>query len=580
MHWRRRLHLSPSWKRTLWLAQALSIPLLLVLVILMVHRQALAHAPAPAVVQSDLAPVQVLHLALPGVTPTVDPALVADQQGYLISSLLYSGLVRLVYQPAAPLANRYTVVPALARRWTISPDHRTYTFYLRSGVRFSNTKHDWLTAADVVYSLKRSLNPQLNSPAAATYLSDIVGATRYLEGRSRTIAGIRALNAHTVQITVRWPVPYFLMELAYPTAFIVDRHQIQRYGAQGWYAHLAGTGPFRVKSWTPGVGMVLVRNRYYPGPRPKLSEIDISFTPVSSAIHAFKSGAADIIAVPMRGWTEAAKLKGFELTTALAIYGVYENYRVKPFNNHTVREAFALATNRSTLIRSTFGWRAVPFAGYIPFGEAGYDPSLRVAPYEPARARWLWHRYWSRLHRKHKPVPAITLAYANEPDQARLAKALVKMWRRVLHVKIALQALMPNVLQTSIQSGSLQLYLSDWFADYPDPHDWLSVPWKTGQPENTVHFTDARFDALMDAADETWAPSVRTQLDDRAQQRLVSENAWLPLYIPERAALVRETVHGVELTGYGLLPSGGDWANVYLTRSHTAIKLGRLSHSW
>src|SRR5205823_3647347 len=121
-----------------------------------------------------------LRLAIANSSPTVDPALVADEENVQLASLLYSGLVRL--DPS------YQVVPDAAAKYSVSPDHKTYTFYLRKGLKFSNG--DPVTASDFEFSITRSLNPVLKSPSAPTYLLDIKGARAMLDGKAKSVSGV------------------------------------------------------------------------------------------------------------------------------------------------------------------------------------------------------------------------------------------------------------------------------------------------------------------------------------------------------------------------------------------------------
>src|SRR5438067_6481939 len=129
-------------------------------------------------------PATMLRLAIPDASPTVDPAMVPDEENVQLAGLLSSGLVR--------LDASYHVLPDVASSWTLSRDHRTYTFHLRHGLRFSNG--DPLTARDFQFSMTRALNPALNSPSAPTYLLDIQGASAFLAGKAKKLRGIKVVD--------------------------------------------------------------------------------------------------------------------------------------------------------------------------------------------------------------------------------------------------------------------------------------------------------------------------------------------------------------------------------------------------
>ena len=108
---------------------------------------------------------------------TLDPALVEDTTSSEYVAKIFVGLVS--------LDNELRVRPELAERWEVSPDGKTYTFYLRADARFQDGRP--VTAGDVKYSLERACDPQLGSNVAATYLGDIEGVRERLAGKAAEI---------------------------------------------------------------------------------------------------------------------------------------------------------------------------------------------------------------------------------------------------------------------------------------------------------------------------------------------------------------------------------------------------------
>lgn len=497
----------------------------------------------------------VLRLSLPDTSPTVDPAMVADEQNVELADLLYSGLVRL--DPS------YHVVPDAAARWTVSRDRRTYTFQLRPGLRFSNG--DPLTAQDFAFSITRSLSPALDSPSALTYLQDIQGAIPFRSGAAKTVRGLKVVNRYTLVITVRWPVPYFLLELTYPTSYALDKKLIKKDGNFGWYANPVGSGPYRLKSWTPNTDMILVLNKNYTGPIPPLRQIRVSFSSLSAEnVYRYVNRSLDVASLcpadrAVRGQP------GVHETEMLGVSGLYMNMKRKPFNNSAVRRALTEALDRTSIVSHAMGSSVTPFGGFVPPGVSGYDPGLKSLPYDVRLARKTLAAGDGR-----KRLPSITLYYADDPCTpriARLARTIAQTWRKNLHLKIDTQAVTDNTLLARAQSDSLPLYLSGWTADYPDPHDWLSLQWQSGALDNTVHYHNDRFDLLTEQADVTWDPARRSALFNRAQQVLADDAAWIPLYVPHRVDYMSPSVRNLAVTGFGLIPRGGSWAEVQVKSS-------------
>ena len=133
--------------------------------------------------QTELATSNEYRVPLTGEPTTLDPALFSDVYAMQVANNLYDGLVE--------FDQDLNVVPAIARRWKISRDHRTYTFFLREGVTFHNGRE--VNAGDFVYSFTRVLDPNIKSPAAGFFLN-IKGAEAFQEGKVDAVSGLQALG--------------------------------------------------------------------------------------------------------------------------------------------------------------------------------------------------------------------------------------------------------------------------------------------------------------------------------------------------------------------------------------------------
>jgi oligopeptide transport system substrate-binding protein len=496
--------------------------------------------------------VQSLRIALPA-GPRVDPALVEDEENVELANLLYAGLVR--------LDASYRVVPSGAASYSISPDHRHYTFRLRPGLRFSNG--DPVRAEDYKFSIVRSLDAGVKSPTAPVYLLDIQGAGDYLTGKVKTVSGITVVNTHTLRITTRWPVPYFLMELTYPTSYALDEKAIRKLGPMdntAWYSHPIGSGPYRLKSWIPNSKMVLVPNKYFAGPVPAVKQIVVSLGSLQgTGLDLYNYVRKNLDVANLDYDSTLIGQKGVRETKSLIIDGIYMNVKVAPFGDRRVRRALTMALDRNSLVSAALGRTVTPFGGYVPVGEAGYNAHLKLLPYDVAKARL---ELKAAGFPNGKGFPSMTLSYAASPGLARLVQAVAQQWRTALNIHVSTKGLVQNVLLTKQAQNSLPLYLSGWTADYPDPHDWLSLQWKSDAINNNMHYSNKTFDDDVAAADVTWDYRRQQQLYNAAQESLVQDAAWLPLYIPHRLTYIRPNVDNLSLTGYGVMPRTGSWAQV------------------
>ncbi len=149
----------------------------------------------------------ILFLASGGEPRDLDPTTNIGSAESRIISALFEGLVRVS-------GDGKKIMPAAAESWEISPDGLTYTFHLRSGLKWSNG--DPVTADDFLYGFRRVLEPAVAAEAAQQAMP-ILGATDYAEGRSKDInaVGLRVIDPRTFEIRLAHPAPYFLGELAF-----------------------------------------------------------------------------------------------------------------------------------------------------------------------------------------------------------------------------------------------------------------------------------------------------------------------------------------------------------------------------
>ncbi|MCH8206770.1 MAG: hypothetical protein IH956_07170, partial [Chloroflexi bacterium] len=184
--------------------------------------------------------------------PTLDPHLTSDTTSAFLVVEIHAGLVA--------LSPDLQLVPDIAERWERSADGLVYTFYLRPYARFHDGKP--ITAQDFKWSLERAARPETGSPVADTYLNDIVGAKAVFDGDTTDLSGVKVIDDHTLQITIDAPKAYFLAKMTYPTAYVLDRENVES-GGRNWFDSPNGAGPFRLKEYRIGERIVLERNDLY-----------------------------------------------------------------------------------------------------------------------------------------------------------------------------------------------------------------------------------------------------------------------------------------------------------------------------
>lgn len=200
-------------------------------------------------------PAQEFKLRLSANPTTLDWNLAhTSQETYILMNLM-EGLVELDAQMKPE--------PALAERWTLASQGKTYTFFLKPGILWSDSKP--LSAKHFQDSWLRLLSPETDSPYAHL-LFGIRGARAFHEGtlKDPKKVGISVINSLQLKVELEEPLSYFPQILSFWVTFPIRLDLIQKHGTQ-WTRpeHLASLGPYLLEAWKPGEKIRMKRNPKY-----------------------------------------------------------------------------------------------------------------------------------------------------------------------------------------------------------------------------------------------------------------------------------------------------------------------------
>ena len=565
-----------TWKRLL--------PIFLCLLSILLAGCDLGNNPAPTVKKLVKAPAdrQVYTVPQVGVTDitTLDPALVlsTDQTSMSAIQMIYTGLVQ--------LDDKLQVQPQLAQSWNVSPDGLNYTFHLNKAMKFSDGTP--LTSADVAYSIDRALQPATKSTVAPIYLSLIKDSDKLLGGFIPTLIDDSLItpDANTLIITIRKRAPYFLAMLTYPCSFVVEKHLIDSYKT-AFTDHLTeggSSGPFKVAQFTHGKEIDFAPNADYYGPHPQLHKVVFPFYQQSdNAYHDYQIGQVDTTGVPVSTFVTDKKRSDFHQIPQLWINYYTMNYLVKPFDNIHIRQAFALAINKTTIANNVWKGTVVPTNHIVPEGMPGYNPDLsgpdgtQSLKGNPEQAKTLLQM--GLKEEKIATLPPIKLTYATSTSVAYFDQevtTMIKMWHDVLGVTVTADPIDYNSLLTQVtlatgNASGLQFWGLTWVAEYPDPQDWLTRQFDSGVPNNNMNYGQntssdvARQQYLqqqLENADSNGQEEARFKIYQGAEQQLVNDVAWMPMEQVTLTFLRKATVVGIVDNAQGIIPPN-DWATIY-----------------
>ncbi len=483
---------------------------------------------------------------------TFDPAMVQDGTTIDMMQNVFEGLVQ--------WTTSNTLAPALAVKWSVSPNGLVYTFHLRPNVKFQDGSA--FTASDVYASMRRALDPKLGSPVALTYLGDIAGAAEVSAGKTTTLTGVKVVNPSTVQITITKPKAYWMDTLTYPTAYVVSPKETappNHILSADEVMRGAGTGPFQVQSYQKDFKVTLTANKtYWDGP-PRIAGIERPIIKDAGTRHAqYASGSIDILQYETQGDLQAdlqdpALKAQVQYFSRAATFYIGLNQKAFPaFKDVRVRQALAYATDKEKIRHVALNDRNDLAQDILPEGIPGYDPNFRGIPYDPAKARVLLA---SAGYPGGKGFPSIPMTYRESyPDLAKTVDLLRQMWADNLGVKIVPRVSEWGAMLAREDQNVLECYHIRWAADYLDPQDYYSTLLRTGSIEDHVVYSNPQFDALCDRADVEQNKTKRMALYRQAARIAADEAPMIPLYYQKDIELVKPYVHNIDDSLMGHLP--------------------------
>ena len=472
--------------------------------------------------------------------PSLDPGLATDTTS--------ANILQNIMDPLVKLGSDLKPVPSLAQSWTESDGGKTVTFKLRSDGRWTNG--DPVTANDFEYSWKRTISPELAADYAYQFFG-IVGAQEYNSCKSncdalRDKVGVKATDAHTLQVKLTSPQPWFVQQVAHTSFLAVNKKTVEKFGDKWTEAkNIVTDGPFKLASWQHDSRIDLVKN---PDWR---DASDVSLERVNgrmisdgtTAVQAFEAGEVDVTAsLPPDEIPRLKDTPEYDNYAALGTY--YYGLNTKNIPDVKQRRAMALAIDRQTIIDNIAQADQVPAEGYTPKGMPGFDTIDPHSPWLPASGDM--EKAKDLMSQVQSPKKSITLWYNEDPAHKQIAVAVQSMWKQ-LGINVTLKAQEfaqyleflgppPNKAVDAFRLG--------WIGDYVDAMNFLEQ-WTCDSGNNNTNYCDKSYDALVAQARNTPDNDKRYELYSKLEDKLLGENGavpFIPIYWYTYVELERENI--------------------------------------
>ncbi|MBH8558424.1 ABC transporter substrate-binding protein [Hymenobacter negativus] len=502
----------------------------------------------------------------PEALSSLDPAFARNQANWWAVGQLYNGLVELdsTLQP----------VPSLARRYTISPDGKTYTFVLRPGVRFhasdvfAGGKGREVKAQDFVYSFKRILDAATASSGGWIFRGKVLEKP---DGSISDTAFVAA-NDSTLRIHLKEPFIPFLGILTMPYAYVVPHEAVEKYG-KDFREHPVGTGPFRFKLWDEGNVLLYERNPdYWRADRqgrklPYLDAVAVSFLPDRKTefltfmqgkldfLSGIRAGSRDLIMHPDGTIREDFKGKftvqkapylnteylGIQLDSANLIGE--QAIQGRALRDKRVRQALNYALNKPEML--TYLLNRVGHAGtsgFVPTALPSFsEKEVPGYTYQPQKSRQLLRAAG------YGPQRQLKLRLSTVLERKEIGEYLQKQWADV-GVQVQIDINQSAAQQDLVDNGRVAFFAKSWLGDYPDAENYLALfyspNFSPAGPDKT-HFKNAAYDKLYDEARRTQDVVKRTKLYQAMDRIVVEEVPVISLYYDEVVRLTQNNVRGL-----------------------------------
>ncbi|MGP1906978.1 ABC transporter substrate-binding protein [Metabacillus sp. JX24] len=484
---------------------------------------------------------KILHLNNGAEPTSFDPVIGFDAVSWNALNNLMEGLTRLGkdHEPEA----------AIAEKWDVSEDGKTYTFHIREDAKWSNG--DDLTANDFVFAWKRLLNPETGSGAA--FLGYFIeGGEAYNSGTgSADDVKVKAVDEKKFEVTLISPQAYFLSVIANPAFFPVNEKVATE--NPEWFAEadsFVSNGPFTLESWEHDKEFVMKKNdQYWDAKNVKLDGVHWAIVEdTNTEYQLYQTGELDTSDVPADLADTLFEEGKANVEEQAGDYFYRMNVTLEPFQNKNIRKAFAMAVDQKQIVDFVTKNQETAAYGFVspgfkdPSGKDFREVSGDLVKTDAAEAKALLEK--GMKEEGYETLPEVTLTYSTDDTHKKIAEALQQMFKENLGVDVKLANLEANVFATDQKALKFQLSRSSFLADYADPVNFLEN-FQTGHSMNRTGWTNPEYDKLIKDSKNEADETKRFEMLYKAEKILFDEAPIIPIHFYNQVYLQNEDVSGI-----------------------------------
>ncbi len=496
-----------------------------------------------------------LKLARNQKNTSIFPAKVIDASTTVIVNQIHDGLVRFDGEDLS-------ILPAIAKDWTIDDSQTVYTFELRNNVYFHNDScfeggvGRKVTANDFKYSFELLSQVEYSLNFNAIFRDQLKGASEYFDKKENHISGIKVINDSTLELTLNAPKNSFIYGLAHVATSVIAKEAFEKYGEN----LTVGTGAFlskNINSETENIVLTYNPNYYLKDAEgnqlPYLDSVDFIYVPTKtkelklfredklSIIHGLPSSKiAAVISDDIANFNQIPPKTILERKPEMGVDYYEFNLTRPPFNNKKVRQAFCYAINKEKISTDIIkGQGTVAKYGITPkiptFNGYDYD-QLEGYSYNPKKAKKL---LTEAGYPNGKGFPYTRLEVNLNGNVHRLvANEFVSQIKEVLGINIELDQVPFRDKIEHSKFAKAEIFRSGWVADFPSPESFLILCYGAHVPKslevpshpNTMRYQNPVFDSLfrLGSVDKTKKESYKHFL--QAEKIMIDDAPIMPFW--------------------------------------------------
>lgn len=445
-----------------------------------------------------------------------------------------------------------TIHPLLAKSWDVSADGRTYIFSLRDDVSFCSGKK--LTADDVVYSIKRAVDPEIKSPFA------------WRVGR---VKDVRAEGPLTVAYELEAPFSELLVNLAMFQGIILNKENVEALGKDFGIKGFDGTGPYCWESWEPRNQLTMSRHAAYKwGPKPYANPGPVKFQKMvwkivpeeSARVAAMLSGQVDISRhMPHWSIADLRKAPNLQVSDPDAHFNTfYFGFKTsrEQVADPRVRLAFNMAVNRREIVDALFFGNAIPATTFLHPNVLDFNPKTEpvLAKFDPEGAKKLLDEAgWtvgSDGFRQKEGKRLRPLLYGFAAGMSPKVAEAVQGYLRKIGVDMELQMWDATIVFAKMATQDFDM----WSISYPytSAGEGMSLYFHSANrpTPNRMNWEDKDTDAWIEAGKAALTSEDRARYFGMVQERVTGAALWLPLVHDNIQLIANKKVRGVKAHGF------------------------------